>query len=168
MVKTQLPQPGCGQEVEEENFGKSAALRWDFTRAAAQLHLCGDLGSPISSQLSKEETINLQMLLVFPSPAGSSSEQLLKSPENRRKRSRQRLGRGFLLSPEMLLSWSDRSLSCSVPGSHPGGFFWSHPVFILHLRWFLGIAVSKRFGVSSSSGAGTQGGHEFLSQTAFS
>lgn len=75
---------------------------------------------------------------------------------------------GILLSPEMLRSHSDSSPSCSVPQSDPGGFFWLHPVFILHLTWFGELQFPNGLGILSSCGAGTQGGHRFLSQTGFS
>ena len=80
MVKTQLPQPGCGQELEEE---ENLALRNQQHRGGiSQGHLQSCLfavtrGAPISSQLSKEE-ITLRMLLVFALPAGLFSEQRAK------------------------------------------------------------------------------------------
>ena len=80
MVKTQLPQPGCGQELEEE---ENLALRNQQHRGGisqGQSQSCVfavTRGAPFSSQLSKEE-ITFRMLLVFTLPAGLFSEQRAK------------------------------------------------------------------------------------------
>lgn len=80
MVKTQLPQPGCGQELEEENLAvRNQQHRGGISQG--QLHSCVfavTRGAPISSQLSKEEMITSWMLLVFTLPAGLFSEQHAK------------------------------------------------------------------------------------------
>lgn len=109
MVKSPLPQPGSGQELEgEENL----ALRNGQRRGGVsqgQSHSRGfavPRGVPMSSQLPKEE-ITLWMLLVFTLPAGLSSEQRAKTMGEREEMAlqgpkaecaaRRRLGRGRFL-----------------------------------------------------------------------